>query len=359
MSSRVLAVACVGLSFAMPAFAVDFDVSGACPGIVNLEATNGTPNGNHVFVTGTLGGSTVMAGGPCVGGTLDLGAPLKVRFNGAANANGEITLSPNVGANACATGGQWLDLTTCTTSEAKSLTPTCAVPDVTNGDVGPVAGPPFMTDPNAFTNWIWNSVDGGVRENFTIDDPMAPVTLPASLIIDFYDDLVNQTYICSAWFDIDAAVPSVGYTSVTRDPMTLAPTATATPPPFDAVELTLTEGFTDCGPLDPAGLLGMALGGTSDIRAFAQNVVLTTAYNAPSADMEDFWVTTVGLGQMAWDTDFAPFVNSTSFFGVETNLVDTYDRTCDLVDPVAPIAAPAGPMTEHEFDFPFIIFQIL
>lgn len=354
MSSRVLAVACVGLFIGTSAVAAPTnEVSGTCPGAVTLTTNGATANGMVAFITGTLGGSTTLAAGPCPGLVLDLGGITK-RFSGPADAAGSKTLSPTVGAGACAFGGQWMDITTCTVSPAVSITPVCDVPEVTNGDVPPVAGPPFMPDPEAFTMWTWNSVKDGVRENFIIDDAAGPITVPASFILDFYDNVVAQTLMCSAWFDIDTAVANPGYTAVTRNVMGV-PTMTAVTP-FDAVSITLTEGFTDCGPLDPAGALGVGLGGTDDIRVFAQGVLLETGYNDVSADVEALIVG--ALGQMTWDMDWAPFVIGESIFNVENNVADTFDRTCELVDPVALLPVPPGPLSEHAFSTPLWLFGI-
>ncbi len=353
MTSRVLAVACVGLSFGSSAFAQDFNVSGACPGVVNLELTNGTPNGNHVFVTGTLGGSTVMMGGPCVGDTLDLGAPLKVRFNGAADGAGAKTLSPNVGAGACATGGQWLDLTTCTTTEALSLTPACAVTDDSYGDIPP--GAANMADPAFYALWSEAIVGGGLRQDFTVDDPAAPFTVPAGVAIDYFD--AAQLYMCTSFYNLSEATVHDGvpaaYSAVTLDVngnVTMNSVA-----PLDAIKVVVTGGETTCGPLNPAGPLGTALG-TDDIRVFG-HTTWELAYNIPSPDM-DAWMSNAVGGAMAYATDWEPFIAGESYFGLESNYVFTYDTDgCDtvLLDALGYLIqepAPVGPLDNlAESDF--------
>jgi hypothetical protein len=344
MSSRVLA-ALVGLSVGSPAFAQTFTVAGACPGQLDLTVDGATANGQVVFITGTLGGSTVLGGGPCVGTTVDLGAPLKVRFKGPADANGSKTLSPVVAAGACQSGGQWMDVTTCGVTEALSLTPVCEQPDVSWVDGGLPGAQ--MADPALIALWTENSVDDGLYENFNLEDPAAVQTpIPATLVVDLLD--AGQNLMCSIFYDIDTAVADPTYSAVSLDLMGAA-TANVVPV-FDGVSVTVGAGATDCGPINPNGALAMAYGIGDDVRALFDGGWVM-GYHQPSADFEALIVAV--LGQAAWTNDWEPFINTQSFLGLELDFVNSFDRTCDIVDIDAggllqnQLNAQPGPLTEH------------
>jgi hypothetical protein len=141
---------------------------------------------------------------------------------------------------------------------------------------------------------------------------------------------------------------------VTLDPATGLPTATNVPV-FDGVSVTVAAGATDCGPINPNGALAMAYSIGDDIRDLF-NGGWGIGYHAPSADFETLIIN--ALGQAAWLADWEPFINTQSFLELELDFVDSFDRTCDIVDVDAgfvlqnQLGAQAGPLTEHHLSGP-------
>lgn len=345
-------------AFLLPASAMaapSMSVSGVCPGVVDISVTGATPNKNVVFLTGTLGGSTTLAAGGCAGTDIDLGG-ITLRFNGKTNGAGAKTLSPNLAAGACATGGQWLDLTTCEVSEALALGPSCTVPSTDWTDTPPVAGPPFEADPTFFAMWTETSVASGLREDFEIEDPAGNIPIPATLVVDFLDATFATQ--CSVYLDISAATVDNTYTASSIDPVTGAVAVAVTP--VDPIFVTVGGGFTDCLELDPAGALAVALGST-DIRNFVWGD-WGMAFNETSAELEA--AITAAVGAATYAADWDPFITGESFFGLETNWTDSFDRTCEVVevDPVSglftQLPKPVGPFAEHEVSGAYWVFSL-
>jgi hypothetical protein len=96
-------------------------IGGTCPGPVQVSMTDLTPNGNVAVVRAAAAGSAIVPGGPCVGTPLDLAAPLSLIGIFPADAAGNFSVSPTLGAAACGKQVQIIDLTTCDTSNLITL----------------------------------------------------------------------------------------------------------------------------------------------------------------------------------------------------------------------------------------------
>ena len=75
-------------------------VSGSCPGVMSLDASGMTAGGPVVFAYSIGGGSVTIAGGPCAGLTLAMGAPVQLGIV-VADGSGNASFSGNAPANAC------------------------------------------------------------------------------------------------------------------------------------------------------------------------------------------------------------------------------------------------------------------
>lgn len=92
--------------------------TGTCGGPVTLDTTNGTPNGNVAILYGLAGTFTQNnANKPCLGLTLDIGAPT---LGGVltANGSGAAQLNFNAPVGACGATVQAVDISSCTKSNA-------------------------------------------------------------------------------------------------------------------------------------------------------------------------------------------------------------------------------------------------
>jgi len=95
--------------------AQDVDVSGVCPGPVDVLGTNMTAGGQVALLTGRDLGNDVIPAGPCAGTASDL-TGLTFRGLYSANGAGELLLTPTLAAGACGASVQMLDVSTCTVS---------------------------------------------------------------------------------------------------------------------------------------------------------------------------------------------------------------------------------------------------
>jgi hypothetical protein len=89
------------------------DITGTCPGTVDVRAMELTPNGAVAVLTGSGQGNDVIPAGPCAGVRSDLSG-LAFRGLFSANGNGVLSLSPSLGGGVCGAGVQILDVATCT-----------------------------------------------------------------------------------------------------------------------------------------------------------------------------------------------------------------------------------------------------
>ncbi|MFT4625443.1 MAG: hypothetical protein ACI8PZ_004111 [Myxococcota bacterium] len=112
---RSLFVLCA-VSAAGAAGAQTLDMSGECPGVVDISISGFTPGGTAVFLFGAAGeGSDVIGIGSCAGTVTGLAGvrfAARVEADGAGNAS----FSPSVGDARCDTPVQVLDTSTCTLS---------------------------------------------------------------------------------------------------------------------------------------------------------------------------------------------------------------------------------------------------
>ncbi len=101
------------------ALAIVLDVAGGCPGKTLLTVTSATPSADVRLLSGTTtGGDVIVVDGCTV--TTGLASPV-ARKLAAADASGNLNMSPTLGAGACGMFMQALDVTTCTLSAASQI----------------------------------------------------------------------------------------------------------------------------------------------------------------------------------------------------------------------------------------------
>ena len=98
------------------------DLSGNCPGRIDVRVGGATPGGRVALIYGRCGGHTTLPpNNPCPGTVLDLGGPTLLRIV-VADGNGNASSSGNAPAGACdRICVQALDLSSCTVSPANPL----------------------------------------------------------------------------------------------------------------------------------------------------------------------------------------------------------------------------------------------
>jgi hypothetical protein len=95
-------------------------LTGTCTAGLDVNLTGFTPFGNVAVMRGFGAGADAVAGGACGGTTTGLSS-LSMMMTLVADANGEISLSPTVGAQACVAWVQMMDETTCDLTDAMPL----------------------------------------------------------------------------------------------------------------------------------------------------------------------------------------------------------------------------------------------
>lgn len=93
--------------------------SGTCPGPVQISVSGATTGGNVAFAYGPAG-SFVLPPGPCAGTVLSISSPTLAAIV-AADASGNIAISPTLPAGICGLTLQCVDMTTCTPSNTVVL----------------------------------------------------------------------------------------------------------------------------------------------------------------------------------------------------------------------------------------------
>ena len=106
----------------------DLEVTGTCPGTLEVTVTGVTPNGPIMVVAGVPNQSGMLPSGPCIGIFVDVGNP-QLRGKGTADAAGTLILTPTVQSFSCGRGLQAIDATTCNTTAAERI-PRCADNDL-------------------------------------------------------------------------------------------------------------------------------------------------------------------------------------------------------------------------------------
>lgn len=114
------------------------DISGSCPGVLSIMGSGFTPRGNVAVLKGSGLGSDAMPAGPCAGGRTNLSGLGFVTIV-AADAGGNISVSPSIGGPLCGSYVQFVDTASCALSNTDTL-----------GDVGELVG---MFDVNAGPEW--------------------------------------------------------------------------------------------------------------------------------------------------------------------------------------------------------------
>ncbi len=89
-------------------------IGGSCPGPVTMDVTGLTPFGTYLLIGGLAAGTTPIPSGACVGDTSGLGPTVKAIRTAAADAAGELHMTPNLAAGPCGKWMQIVDETTCT-----------------------------------------------------------------------------------------------------------------------------------------------------------------------------------------------------------------------------------------------------
>ena len=105
---------------AVPDAGLSLEISGTCPGTIDISISGATPDDIVAVLFGTGVGNDPLPGGPCVGTETGLMNPGLITTL-LADANGEISLSPNVGAGPCGADIQALDGTTCEVSNVANV----------------------------------------------------------------------------------------------------------------------------------------------------------------------------------------------------------------------------------------------
>jgi hypothetical protein len=141
-------------------------IGGACPGVVTLSVTGGTPNERLAWVSSSGPGSVAIPSGVCAGTPLGLdGAGLQLHALRRNDAAGEQTITPSLTAAVCDEWVQVVDLASCTVSPVRLITPPTAsgwdtwlpllvdsdysvagIDELSNGDLVVAGGssPPFV-----------------------------------------------------------------------------------------------------------------------------------------------------------------------------------------------------------------------
>ncbi|MFT5458741.1 MAG: hypothetical protein ACI9K2_005249 [Myxococcota bacterium] len=152
------------LALLAPAWAVDLDVSGACPGPMALTFTDLTPGARYALLSASGPGvGTAVPGGPCRGSPLGLaGGDLTLRVSGADDGDGFVFLEPSLPLEACGLSVQAIDLVTCETSEVRPF-------------VGVGGSELYMAASSGGVSGLWR-LDTETGETAFVGDPGVPLT---------------------------------------------------------------------------------------------------------------------------------------------------------------------------------------
>lgn len=324
---------------ASTALAQNISVVGSCPGPMDGIVTGITPSGRFAAVTGVPGGRTLIpAGQPCAGTRLDVGNATP-RVVTQANAQGAARLSANVPAGLCGQDVQILDITTCTKSPAVPINPqpVCNYPSTPFGAGGPVQQ--LMADPVYMGVQTYNVFDGGLAQDFAYVDP-AGVRTDYSAQVQFRFLDAGFTQMCSVWYDLSPATADAGLAAFDSAGAAMAVQ--------NGLTITLANGYTDCGFVDPRNW-----GGIADLRDYVESLGDWSFATSPISPSMEVALRGV-IDPVTWATDWDPYVfsmaNGVNGTVYESDYAFTYDSTCDEVyldqlgylTPVAPSAPAEG-----------------
>ena len=120
------------------------ELTGTCPGQINVTITGATPYGPIAAATSPNPGGFVLPFGPCMGTATGLsGAGVVPAAPAVADGAGNAYLTPTVPAAACGRLGQVMDIATCAPSNVFEIPPDCTfVPDpaLAVGETGQLVG---------------------------------------------------------------------------------------------------------------------------------------------------------------------------------------------------------------------------
>lgn len=310
-----LSAVTVALVLSTVAQAQTVTTAGACPGVVNINIQNFTPNGQYALLTGGFGGNDVIPAGPCAGTATQLNN-LALRALGNLNAGGDANLNPNVPAGACAQALQVLDVGSCQLSAPTPIGAQCNLPNVALAAQGPAGQ---MTTPSYYGITAAGIVENGLSEDYTLHNNMLG-TFPTSSTLRFTFFDVNFVELCTIDYDLSLAVPDptfyTAYGGVTTDEVTLHP----------------TNGFSTCGNVNPATLYGI-----SDLRDYVGSADWSVGYGPMSAYLTGQLAAAVAAGGGNWNQDWAPYVFSmyvgtTGYGAFEVSYAEQFARSCDQVE---------------------------
>jgi len=91
---------------------MELSIQGQCPGQETLTVRNATPNGRVAIATSSTAGGFMIPGGGCSGVYLPLNTP-RLATTLTANANGEVTVTPNFAGPQCNLNIVAVDLASC------------------------------------------------------------------------------------------------------------------------------------------------------------------------------------------------------------------------------------------------------
>lgn len=111
----------VEIEFSCPPAAPELTIDGSCPGPQTVEVTGMTPGGSAGIIASNSLGSDPMMGGPCASGMTDLAGPMFVTTVYDLDGDGEYNFTPTMPSGACGRYIQFVDLTTCDTTNTASF----------------------------------------------------------------------------------------------------------------------------------------------------------------------------------------------------------------------------------------------
>lgn len=344
MSFARFSVAIVGLGVANLAAAQTVTTAGACPGVVNINIQNLTPNGNFALLTGGFGGNDVIPAGPCAGTPTQLNN-LALRTIGNLNNGGDANLNPNIPAGACGSALQVLDVGSCQLTAPTAIGTQCQLPNVGITAQGPVGQ---MTTPTYFGVSTSGIVEGGRAKDYTLhNNQLGTFGASSAITFSFFD--ANGVQLCTIDYDLSSSIPDnnfvTQYAAVT----------------VDEVQVQLANGASTCGNINPATF------GTADLRQYVEALPWSVGYGPSSAYFSgQLQAAVVGAG-LNWNQDWAPFVFSTyvgntGYTAFETSYTFQYPRNCDVVEIdnqgflINPLAKPNGALDDFQTSQPYFLF---
>ncbi|MEQ1502278.1 MAG: hypothetical protein ABMB14_08600 [Myxococcota bacterium] len=320
--------------------------AGSCPGVIDIDIQNFTPNGQFALLTGNAGGNSAIPAGPCAGTQTQLGN-LTLRVLGNLNAGGDANLTPNVPAGACNQAVQVLNVSNCQLSPPTTLGSQCQLPNVAVPSVAPVG---VMTDPSFFGVHSSGIVDNGLRGDVTFTNAqLGAIPASAGLVFEFFD--ASFVSLCTITYDLSDAVVDAGFTT---DSGGVA---------IDPVSLALTGGDSTCGKVDAAVF------GTRDLRDFLATTDWSIAYGPLAGqfgtDLENAVVASGQNFAQDWDPFvFTTYVGNTGSPAFDLGYTFQFDRTCDevrldnaglLIDL---LGAPTTPLDSFASSTSFYVFAL-